>query len=342
VIVADPFVLLEQVAAQGTLNNPLDAKVGATAPRVSIIIPCTAVDEFTRECVRECQALDYDNFEIIVLPDLDEPMEDVIVLPTGHGFPGEKRNIGAKIATGEIFAFIDSDAYPRKDWLRNAVKYLQQDKVGAVGGPGLTPSSDGEFAQAQGEFLGSFLIGGLSARYAGKDASESDDIHSVNFVVWRHVLEEAGGWDEHYWPGEDTLICLAIRKLGYKQLMTPDVLVYHHRRGTWRGYLTQIGRYATHRGYFAKKFPETSRRLGYFLPSAMVLTICILVCASLLFTEALLITGVLLLMYLALVVIVIGRSHFRRAHIALIAIPLTHVVYGLAFMKGLASRGLSN
>ncbi len=338
----DPFVLLEQVAARGKLNNALVAKVGARAPRVSIIIPCTAVAELTRECVRECQALDYDNFEIIVLPDIDEPMKDVIVLPTGPGFPGKKRNMGAKIATGEIFAFIDSDAYPRRDWLRNAVRYLLQDKVGAVGGPGLTPASDGELAQAQGEFLGSFLMGGLSARYTGKKASETDDIHSVNFVVWRRVLEEAGGWDEHYWPGEDTLICLAITKLGYKQLMAPDVVVYHHRRGTWSGYLIQISRYAIHRGYFAKKFPATSRRLGYFLPSMMVVGFCILVITSTIFTQGMLIIALLLLTYLTLVGVVIGRNSFRRARIALIAIPLTHVVYGLAFMKGLASRRLSN
>jgi cellulose synthase/poly-beta-1,6-N-acetylglucosamine synthase-like glycosyltransferase len=312
------------------------------SPRVSILVPCASVDEFTRECVRECQALDYDNFEIIVLPDHDEPMKDVTVLPTGPGFPGKKRNLGAKIASGEIFAFIDSDAYPRNDWLRNAVNYLQQDKVGAVGGPGLTPPGDGELAQAQGEILGSFLMGGLSSRYAGKGASESDDIHSVNFIVWRRVVEEAGGWDEHYWPGEDTLICLAIKKLGYKQLMAPDVVVYHHRRGTWRGYLTQISRYSVHRGYFAKKFPPTSRRLGYFLPSIMVLALGVLVVSSPFIKGGLLITTVLLLAYLALVVVVISRNSFRRAPIVLIAIPLTHVVYGLGFMKGLASRRLSS
>lgn len=312
------------------------------SPRVSILVPCTSVDEFTRECVRECQGLDYDNFEVILLPDQDERMIGVTVFPTGPGFPGKKRNMGAKIATGEIFAFIDSDAYPRKDWLLNAVKYLQQDKAGAVGGPGLTPPSDGELAQAQGEFLGSFLMGGLSARYVGKEARESDDIHSVNFVVWRHVVEEAGGWDEHYWPGEDTLICLSIRRLGYKQLMAPDVLVYHHRRSTWSGYLTQIRRYAIHRGYFAKKFPGTSRRFGYFLPSAMVLALCALLCVSLFSTEVLLITGAVILTYLALVAIVIGRSSFHRAHIVLIAIPLTHLVYGLGFIKGLASRRLSS
>ena len=62
-------------------------------PKVSIIIPCKDIDAQTSECIDTCRNLDYDNFEIIVLPD-------------------DKRNIGAKNSTGEYLAFIDSDAYP--------------------------------------------------------------------------------------------------------------------------------------------------------------------------------------------------------------------------------------
>src|SRR5207245_1476185 len=91
-----------------------------------------------------------------------------------------------------------------------------------------------------------------------------------NFVAWRSVIDKAGGWNEHYWPGEDTLICLGIRKAGYRQLIAPDVVVYHHRRPTWGEYLRQIRNFGVHRGYFAKRFPETSRRLSYFLPSFFV------------------------------------------------------------------------
>jgi cellulose synthase/poly-beta-1,6-N-acetylglucosamine synthase-like glycosyltransferase len=313
-----------------------------TSPRVSIIIPCTTVDELTRECVRHCRDLEYDNFEIIVLPDASSPIDGATIVPTRPGFPGKKRNLGAKVATGEILAFIDSDAYPREDWLRNAVRYLQSDRVGAVGGPGLTPSSDGEMAQAQGELLGSLLMGGLSARYVGRSAQESDDIHSVNFVVWRHVLEEAGGWDEYYWPGEDTLMCLSIKKLGYRQLLAPDVVVYHHRRSTWRAYLTQIARYAVHRGYFAKRFPGNSRRVGYFLPSAMLVVFALFVLLSPFSPAIALLVLLMVVGYLALIISAISKSSVRRLHIFLIGIPLTHLVYGLGFIKGLASRRLSH
>ncbi|MFQ6136538.1 MAG: glycosyltransferase [Candidatus Hydrothermarchaeales archaeon] len=50
--------------------------------------------------------------------------------------------MGIENSAGELLAFIDSDAYPRKDWLKNAVKYFSNPEIAAVGGPGLTPEED--------------------------------------------------------------------------------------------------------------------------------------------------------------------------------------------------------
>ncbi len=53
---------------------------------------------------------------------MEEEGEGITIIPTGPVGPPLKRDIGAKKAKGEIIAFIDDDAYPRKDWLINAVK----------------------------------------------------------------------------------------------------------------------------------------------------------------------------------------------------------------------------
>ena len=113
------------------------------SPFVSIIVPCKEIDVYIKECLGHCKHLDYEDYEIIVLPDdTSERLSDVKVVPTGSVTPGAKRNIGVANSSGEICAFIDSDAYPRLDWLRNAVKYFRDPVVGAVGGPGLTPEND--------------------------------------------------------------------------------------------------------------------------------------------------------------------------------------------------------
>ncbi|VVB91313.1 Glycosyl transferase family 2 [uncultured archaeon] len=87
---------------------------------VSIIIPCKEIDPFTIECIKRCKELDYENFEIIVLPDHESlPIQRIKIIPTGEVSPGRKRNLGIAYSDGKYLAFIDNDAYPRKDWLKN-------------------------------------------------------------------------------------------------------------------------------------------------------------------------------------------------------------------------------
>ena len=229
------------------------------SPLVSILVPCKSADRLTRECLSHYAKLEYEPFEIVLLPDAPCAVEGTKVVPTGSVTPGRKRNIGASVAKGKIFAYVDADAYPREDWLTNAIGHLMEDGVGAVGGPGLTPPDGNNFSLGQDVILSSFLMGGLASRYKRTKELSTDDIHSVNFVAWRRVIEAAGGWNEKYWPGEDTLISLRLKELDYKQVFAPDVVVYHHRRTTWSGYLRQIWNYGKHRGFFAKRFPGNSR-----------------------------------------------------------------------------------
>ncbi len=198
---------------------------------VTVIIPCKTIDEYAVGCINSCKSLDYRNLEIIVLPDdPDGTIDGVKTISTGPVSPGTKRNIGVENSNGEFCAFIDNDAYPRSDWLTNALKYFENPQVGGVGGPGLTPESDGFMQKAGGYVLSSFMVGSLSTRYKTQNCFESDDIHSCNFIARKSVIKEAGGWNEKYWPGEDTLICLAIKKTGKKLIESSDVVVYHHRR----------------------------------------------------------------------------------------------------------------
>ena len=57
---------------------------------------------------------------------------DVKIIATGPVSPGVKRNIGVKNSNGEFCAFIDNDAYPRSDWLTNALKYLEDPQVAVL------------------------------------------------------------------------------------------------------------------------------------------------------------------------------------------------------------------
>ena len=56
-----------------------------------------------------------------------------------------------------------------------------------------------------------------------------------------------------------------------KIVYDPDAAVFHHRRELFGPHLKQIRNYAFNRGLFARRFPETSRKIAYFIPSLFVL-----------------------------------------------------------------------
>ena len=310
---------------------------------VSIIIPCKEVDEYTRECIEVCRQLDYSNFEIILLPDYStQAIDDVKVIVTGSVAPGVKRNLGVKSSNGEFCAFIDNDAYPRSDWLTNALKYLEDSQVGGVGGPGLTPPADGLLQKAGGCVLSSFMVGNLSSRYKTKSCFESDDIHSCNFIARKSVIDEAGGWNEKYWPGEDTLMCLAIKKLGKKLIESSDVIVYHHRRSLFKPHLRQVSRFGEHRGFFVKKFPENSVKLTYFFPSLLLSSFVAGLLISLLFPffAYVLLVGVAVYLVSSLIAAALQVRGMKLLFSVWLGIIVTHIIYGSFFLSGLIKRDL--
>ncbi len=298
--------------------------------KFSIIIPFKKPTVYLYECLTKIGKQSYRNFEVILLPDKKEKFtySKSRVIPTGQIGPAEKRDIGAKKSTGDILAFIDDDAYPEKDWLKNMVKNFAVAEIAAVGGPGVTPADVSWQEQASGWFAASPFGGGsYSYRFLPAVKRFIDDYPSMNLAVRKSDFLKVGGFDSGYWPGEDTKLCLDLTyKLGKKIIYDPDVLVYHHRRELWGSHLRQNGNYGLHRGYFAKVLPKTSFRLVYFLPSFLVLGLF-------LFPKVVVPAYGLLLVINAFWIAAKSRSLFQ----GLISMPvvfLTHFWYGVRFIQG--------
>lgn len=319
---------------------------------VSIIIPVKEINDYIRESLPRINALDYDlkRVEVIVLPDVKGVIKGKFkfklkVVPTGHIYPGEKRDIGIKMSKGEIIAFIDDDVYPEKGWLKRAIEVFESDRnIGAVGGPAATPPHDSFFQKVSGFIYESYLGGGgYRYRYAAESARDVDDYPSCNLIIRKDVLKKIGGFNTEFWPGEDTVICLKIVKdLKMRIVYDPGIFVYHHRRNFFSGHIKQVRNYALHRGYFVKRFPETSLRPGYFAPTAFVVYL-ISFLYPVFFNRSIL--G-LWAMPLGLYVLLLLGDAARTGGIGygLMTMPgifTTHLYYGVYFIKGLISGKLS-
>lgn len=315
-------------------------------PFVSIIIPVRAINDYIRRAMLAYQDLDYDEFEILIFPDQpdEECFPNTRIIASGPVGPAEKRDLAMTYARGDIYAFIDDDAYPEKNWLTAAVRHFSDPSVAAVGGPAMTPPDAPLLQQASGAVFESRLGGGpYTYRYIPGEQQEIDDYPSVNLLVRADVFRELNGFDCTYYPGEDTKLCLDIvRKLEKRIIYDPDARIWHHRRPLFIPHLKQIGNYAVHRGYFAKRFPQTSFRPSYFLPSLFALGLVFgpLILHFLPAFASYAYMTVVTAYLVALLYVAYRQSSMKLAFLVPLGIVCTHLVYGFGFLWGLARPNL--
>lgn len=318
---------------------------------VSVIIPVKEINDYAREAVGQVHQL-FPTCEILLVPDHEsgEKLPGAKVVCSHQvTAPGGKRDLASKVATGEILAFLDDDAYPSDGWLGSALGHFDDDNVAGVGGPGITPPSNNSRQRSSGWALASVLgSGGSAYRFRSGRKRDVDDFPSMNLLVRRSDFLAVGGFNSPYWPGEDTELCRKlISNLGKRIVYEPDAVVYHHRRPVFVAHLRQQARYGLHRGYFARRFAGNSRRLAYAVPTIFTLGIVIgpvfaltsglgmalYVAAIGLYCGALLVTGAWVWWHersLWVVTLTLG------------AIFSTHITYGVAYVKGLLSPELSH
>ncbi len=320
-----------------------DTHMATPPPLVSIVVAYPAPSEQLDECLAGIAKQKYINYEVILLPDFKhEPptitdSSKTTIIPTGKIRPAQKRNIGIDAAKGEIVAFLDDDAFPTADWLQKAVVHFSDENIAALGGPATTPPSDSFMAKMSGRVYANKLVSGNYVyRYIPERVREIEDYPSCNLFVRTSALRQLNGFNTQFWPGEDTFLCMDIvDKLKKTIIYDPWVHAYHHRRQLFLPHLRQIGRYALHRGYFARKFPSTSRKLSYFIPSIFVIGLVAGAILSPFFMPCRILYLTVLGLYALLTFL---ASISTRPHIWIITwlgIMLTHIVYGARFLIGL-------
>jgi cellulose synthase/poly-beta-1,6-N-acetylglucosamine synthase-like glycosyltransferase len=319
--------------------------------KFSVIIPVRRINDFMCENITYLKKLEHKNFEVLILVDFEEDYDFEgddrfkIILVPGQKGPGEKRNIGAENATGDILAFLDDDAYPQSDWLTHAAEIFTDENVYALGAPAMTPPTATFLEKLGGRVLESWLTSaGTVFRHIPGKPRLINDYPTVNLLVRKNAFDKVGGFYTEFWPGEDTKLCLdLIQEFGRDFHYDPRPIVYHHRRDLLRPHLKQISRYGQHRGQFARIFPETSRLPSYFIPSLFVLGLCFGPFISMLIPFLWKIYFSALLLYFGLVTVEAVRltdddeegTAFAYVFVGIFA---THIIYGVNFMIGFLRR----
>lgn len=319
----------------------------ADEPSVSIVMAAPNLDELFNRFVARCLDLNYDNYDIVVVTDEHEPPglqnDRLQFLHCDPCNAAAKKNLAAGISRSEVLAFIDQDAIPDIDWLRNAVPYLSDESVAAVCGPAVPPGEGSRKQVAAGLVFSSFVVSGATNyRYTRHAMREVDDYPSFNFLVKRAEFLGAGGYPESFVPGEDTVLCLKLtRERGKKIMYVPNVLLFQHRAPLYLPHLRQTFRFARSRGSFVRKFPETSRRIHYFVPS--MLLILLILGLGLSFASRYLLYAYLAGLGSYLLIVLFSSVKTLDILTNLLIFPgivATNLVYGAGFLRGFTARHL--
>ncbi|MBS1879731.1 MAG: glycosyltransferase [Actinobacteria bacterium] len=215
------------------------------------------------ECLAGVAALDYPDFELIVV--LDGCGDDsaaiarahgAIVHETDHRGLGHARNVGIAAARGEIVAFLDDDAYPDRDWLRYLAATLRHRRFAGVGGPNVPPTDAGFVAECVAAAPGGPIHVLVSDR-------EAEHLPGCNMAFRKEALEGIGGFDERFRvAGDDVDVCWRLQQAGHRLGFSAGAVVIHHRRDSVRRYLRQQYGYGKAEALLERKWPSRYNRAG--------------------------------------------------------------------------------
>jgi len=233
-------------------------------PKVSVVVACYNGARTLRPCLDSLVALNYPNYEVLVVDDgsTDASPQIASLYPSvryfyqSHHGLSVARNTGISCATGEIVAFTDADCRADEDWLYYLVGELLENQFAGVGGPNYLPAEDSPVAAAVMVSPGGPAHVMLSDRVA-------EHIPGCNMAFYKWALEEAGGFDPQFeQAGDDVDLCWRLQQLGCQLGFSPSAFVWHYRRSTVADYLEQQRGYGAAEALLARKHPESFNIFG--------------------------------------------------------------------------------
>ncbi|MBU0504191.1 MAG: glycosyltransferase [Candidatus Omnitrophota bacterium] len=303
--------------------------------KVAVIVPVKGIPYYFVKCMASLLALDYPDYELIVVDDGLEPgilsalskfSEKVRILKSESRGPSFARNLAASNTDAGLIAFTDSDCVLERSWLKELVKGLEQFPE-AVSCGGIQKSPD-DASKFQKDVFSAFHKTGRVCEYmrsASVDqVTEVDHNASCNVIYKRDIFLKEGGFFEGLWPGEDVELDCRLRKKGLKIVFNPKAVVYHYRPESLKKVYQMMLRYGMVQAFLIKKY-------GIFRKVQLVPFILLFFIMIMLLTGIKGLTVGLILLIWGLLILVAYFLSLRAVIIFLITI----VSWNAGFLKGL-------
>ncbi|OLE16709.1 MAG: hypothetical protein AUI36_37180 [Cyanobacteria bacterium 13_1_40CM_2_61_4] len=168
-------------------------------PKISVVVCSYNGERTIGECLAHLEKLSYSSYEIIVIDDgSTDSTADIAAESPGvrlfrypNGGLSRARNRGLHVATGEIVAYIDDDAYPDPHWLTYLASAFRSTTHAAIGGPNLPPPGDGPVSDCVANAPGGPI-------HVLVSDEEAEHVPGCNMAFRKSCLEAIGGFDPQF------------------------------------------------------------------------------------------------------------------------------------------------
>lgn len=275
--------VLEQLATKGFAERLREAsELSGVPPEISIIIPVLDREDELCRCLASIARIDYpqEKLQVIVVDDgsadgsADVARESGATVISSGGRrrgPAAARNVGARKATGDILAFIDSDCTASVRWLAELVPAFADPDTAAVGGfvDGMCMDSAVDRYEA---VMSSLSLG--SRERSGNGGNDTFYLPSCNLLVRRTAFIAADGFDDGMHVGEDVDLTWRLRDAGWTICYLPEGRVFHEHRSSLRSFMSRRFDYGTSEGMLQLLHPRRRKQMVIPFMLALLLAFC--------------------------------------------------------------------
>ena len=250
---------------------------------VTIIIPARTNDYLVNICVKKIREL-YKTVKIVLILDDTEKSpitdENTVILKSDSLTISAKRNKGVKISQTKYVAMIDSDAYPNKNWLENAISFLEiNSEYSAVTGCQFNPPEDNFIQICLRRIRFNHLFTHQEwCKIIDFNSKEQDctEFMTSNVIIRKSDYENLNGMNEKIYIAEDNEFSERLIKNGYKIRFIPKVSVFH-RESTMYPFFRKIycmGYYYANMCIKKKPVKNFKQSIIQFFPLFGILIFC--------------------------------------------------------------------
>ncbi len=208
-------------------------------PRLSVVMPVYNAEDTLAECLTRLFQSTWDDFEVVLVDDgctdgtraIASNFPVRVVPTTGRVGPAAARNLGARVAEGDVIFFIDSDVMVRTDTLARVMsRFAEGDVEGLMG----VQTAEMRHRNLASQYKNLWMRW-TYLRLAG----DVPLFYTTAAAIDREIFLQAGGFDQGYGTPnvEDTAFGQKLARLGVRVKVAPDLEVEHVKRYSLTGLL---------------------------------------------------------------------------------------------------------